>query len=698
MHAEVKVVAPSNVKNLLTQRILARPFDADPYLKDLLDDTLVRRHSVVQRIWRSPVLSEWLKSAIKEHGGSRANLHAAKHRFESYATPLGVMLQELDQFLDVAQKIGDQRQGSKEHGDFVDWLRGLDEERLVQLGMIADCSDEMLVSTREVDDENVDTSKMHDAIQGLLCRLDALFNKKACLKLPGYTKHVIDTLKKQRLVFVGGQDGVRSIGGRNLDEALRHCLSRMSAYTALVADVASTEFPDFELFCSFKIFNLEHANRNRSLNNEESDIALQRLAQALNVNLAALEEQYHRMRQCALQKLQDCPDIGNKAAWQLAVRHTKPCAAKADGKWKLDALLPVLWRYVGWTAATSGVEQNFSKALRAIGPQRGSLTDEHEELALRLTVYKPDKQEKALIVANARCIWANHYGAPRQQSGAGRCDRGVLRPNFSTRSAVSWLRTRRAAAREAGILVGDASGLSAAAGAGWTEGHDKERTFQAKKRQKKEIQALADGFLLPGEVQPELHAALVERTSKDAKADAEAKRAHRKRQLMNTRAKLNLKAGMAACISAPDDGGLLVAMLTSKGLRLEDELSVNTQVLIVADPSNLTKQQKWTAALVGLLVCSPASVLGDSGPFLKYKPAVYAGQRLHLTDAFKAKHVGLTKLLKDACGLQRSTLKLARNDSGKKVVVLGGNRPKSRKASKYLKSIMKIVRHESRAR
>ena len=140
---------------------MKRPFDADPYLRDLLEETITRRHSVVQRIWHSDMLSARLKRRIKENTesptGNSANLNAAKHRFESYAAPLGRSLQHLEEFLDVVQEICDERGSSKEGCDCWDWLQGLTNEKMYQLAMLADCSDELLVATREMDQEDLDT-------------------------------------------------------------------------------------------------------------------------------------------------------------------------------------------------------------------------------------------------------------------------------------------------------------------------------------------------------------------------------------------------------------------------------------------------------------------------------------------------------------------------------------------------------------
>ena len=135
---------------------------------------------MVQRIWNSPVLSARLKVRIKSledsKVGTAANLKAAKHRFESFAAPLGRMLLHLEEFLDLVQETCDMRGDSKEADDCQSWLAGLDEEKLLQLAMLADCSDEILVATRGMDFEDVDTSTMHATARDLLDRLDALFN------------------------------------------------------------------------------------------------------------------------------------------------------------------------------------------------------------------------------------------------------------------------------------------------------------------------------------------------------------------------------------------------------------------------------------------------------------------------------------------------------------------------------------------
>ena len=684
-------------------RILKRPFDADAYLSDLLNETVVRKSSVVQRIWNSLLLSSRLTRKIRDSegpGGRAANLKAAKHRFESFAAPLGRMLLHLDAFLELMQEVSDERAKSQEGQDCWNWLQGLDQEKLCQLGMLADCADEILVATREVDAEDVDTSTMHKGAKSLLGRLDALFNKRQCLGL-GYTQHVIECLKRQHC-FIGPEGQLLLIGGSTLEVSLNNCFRRMRAYCALVADVVATEFPDYELFCAFSLFDLTpQAHQQLERVNDETVSNLQRLSQAFNVNSSALQDQWHRLKYVANEHFTSKAGISNKIAWQLAVQSCQRHHMTRHS-WNMEALLPVLWRFVGWTAATSGVEQNFSKALRSIGLQRGSLTPANEETAIRFAVFKPTPDEVIELISKARELWAAHYGAPRTAAAAGhRCDKGVPKRKLQTtdsapaddavRTEAAWLRKRRNAARDAGQRLGDASALSVSVAKhepGWTSGHEDEHQFQKKKRAKKELHAYEDGLLLPHEIRDNMAEDLREMKAKQRKDDAKKKHDRTK---CSSRAKtLTLKAGSRA-FSATDDQNVH-ARLLSRGCVVGD-LGLNTQIIIVQDPTSLNKQQLWIAVLTGALVCSVESVLGLTGPFLQYEAAIEKPRKIHMTPEFQTKHRTIAGLIRDACQIPTSEWKLY-NHSGNKRTSLGGDQ--GLKASKFLKSICKISRKESR--
>jgi hypothetical protein len=488
-----------------------------------------------------------------------------------------------------------------------------------------------------------------------------------------------------------------SIGGNCLQVSLDKCYSRMKVYTALVADVVATEFPDYELFGAFGVFDVTSLGRalHENVVSDDASASLERLAQAFGVQLAALRDQWLRVRHMAHREYVTLPGICNKAAWQLAVRSVQHHGA-TKLRWNMDALLPVLWRFVGWTAATSGVEQNFSKALRAIGPNRGSLTAAHEEMMVRFAVYKPSAQESEDLIVKARAIWSKHYGAPRQIS-KNRCDKGVPRPrdSMTPTTEADWLRKRRNAAKEAGRRLGDLKALTiegAMQDPGWTAGHDDEHTFQVKKRAKKELQALEDGLLLQREIRDDMEEALIKTKQANRKADRDAKRKFNARSAKANA--LQLKAGSQVWMETDDDA--VQRAVLSKGCRIASELSVHIHVLVVADPTQLSKQQRWIAVLTGALVCSVESVCAATGPFIRYAAAIATRKRLFMSQDFQGKRSTITALIKEASNLHNSEWRVCQNapHDGAKCVKLGGHH--GMKAKSFLKSITKIRRKESR--
>jgi hypothetical protein len=242
---------------------------------------------------------------------------------------------------------------------------------------------------------------------------------------------------------------------------------------------------------------------------------------------------------------------------------------------------------------------------------------------------------------------------------------------------------------------------AAASGSGWTAGHDKEHSFQVKKRAKKELQALQDGVQLQHEIRPGMQEDLAEMTQRQAKTDAATKRKFMQRQDLRRTPKLRIKAGNVVCISVPEFADDLARVLLSKGCNLVDQLSLETQVLVVSDPASLEKSQKWIAALSGVLVCSAEAVLSvDSdngiGPWLQFSPAIERKRKLHLTEEFWAKNGMISNLLRDACQLPGSHWTISAAAGVKGCTVLGGEGGKSAKT--FLKSITNVCRALSRAR
>ena len=89
------------------------------------------------------------------------DLSGAKHRYDSYAKPLGRCCLYLPAVLAMAQSVVDERgQATSEGRGCLRLLNFISEARLILLGMVADASDESLAFVRFLDDESCDKSSL----------------------------------------------------------------------------------------------------------------------------------------------------------------------------------------------------------------------------------------------------------------------------------------------------------------------------------------------------------------------------------------------------------------------------------------------------------------------------------------------------------------------------------------------------------
>ena len=77
-------------------------------------------------------------------------------------------------------------------------------QHAVQLAMLADAADEGMALTRFCDCEALDVAALSGRISAFLDRLVNLFGpNRACLTAPGYTKHMLETLKHPMTWMMG---------------------------------------------------------------------------------------------------------------------------------------------------------------------------------------------------------------------------------------------------------------------------------------------------------------------------------------------------------------------------------------------------------------------------------------------------------------------------------------------------------------
>ena len=91
------------------------------------------------------------------------------------------------------------RVGKQEGKGADDFLNFVNAERVLQLGMMADGSDEAFILIRVFDDENTDPAMQSDELWMFRRRLELLFGARAarCFSLPGYTKAACDFLESR---------------------------------------------------------------------------------------------------------------------------------------------------------------------------------------------------------------------------------------------------------------------------------------------------------------------------------------------------------------------------------------------------------------------------------------------------------------------------------------------------------------------
>jgi hypothetical protein len=191
-------------------------------------------------------VQNYVTGAFKNSKG----LGAAKHRFESWAKPFAMAVMTLPALIRTAEEISITRAGKAEGKDADDFLIFLNAERILQLGMMADGSDEGVVLIRIFDDELTDPAMQADELWMFRRRLELLFGTgtSRCFSLPGYTKAACDFLESRVHVVKQRGKTITTFGGPgSIEQVKQTCLARMQEWVSLCDYIIAAEFPDFEL-------------------------------------------------------------------------------------------------------------------------------------------------------------------------------------------------------------------------------------------------------------------------------------------------------------------------------------------------------------------------------------------------------------------------------------------------------------------
>ena len=140
-----------------SRRAISRPWEADPFIKDVAW-MMARGRGSISRIVQNSlevrrVFSGYVQSST--NGTIKAavtNMRAACHRFESFQKPIGRCCLHLRACIRTALYVaGNLTTDASDRAN--EWLRWLDSEKCLQLAMMADASDQAMALTRLLDSE-----------------------------------------------------------------------------------------------------------------------------------------------------------------------------------------------------------------------------------------------------------------------------------------------------------------------------------------------------------------------------------------------------------------------------------------------------------------------------------------------------------------------------------------------------------------
>ncbi len=101
---------------------------------------------------------------------------------------------------------------------------------------------------RLMDDESVDPAIMNHEVKQYVRTNDLLFGDEAkCLTTFGYTRAMLETLKKPLVWSIAGRTYNVGFEGGVPSVIIDRCLDRMRCWVKLMKSIVAVEFPSFEI-------------------------------------------------------------------------------------------------------------------------------------------------------------------------------------------------------------------------------------------------------------------------------------------------------------------------------------------------------------------------------------------------------------------------------------------------------------------
>ena len=245
-----------------SKRLVSRGWGVDPYLNKVMGMYARDRASIARTIQNSNIIrlkfKQYIATSFKMVSRTASNMRAAKHRFESLQKPFGRTVL----FCYPAIRTGlwtYQTRDDQSSANAKIWLEYVDTENALQAAMMADASDQTIVLSRLLDDEDVDPAILNHEVRQYVQTNELLFGDSAkCLTAFGYTRAMMDTLSKPLVWTIGSK--TYSIGkqGGVPAEIIERCLGRMRCWLKLMKSTVAAEFPSFEVASVWHLADVEH--------------------------------------------------------------------------------------------------------------------------------------------------------------------------------------------------------------------------------------------------------------------------------------------------------------------------------------------------------------------------------------------------------------------------------------------------------
>lgn len=309
-----------------------------------MDKCILSSSSITQRIEHSNTFSDvFAKFCSKQESsvdGSRIkNLKGQKNRFASFSKPLGRCCLFLDSVISTANWIAVQRRGGEEAHDALSFLDFLNEERCLMLSLMAEAADECVSLIRVFDTEAYDVASIHWEISAFVNRLNYLFCEEGVWEI-GYVKEMLQYLRRQR-AFIDSHGNPKTLGGPNVLIDRKSCLNRLQMFVNLACETLRSEFPDYDIICSFSVFDLQ----SKKSNTVETSKRLERLSQVCSVDKVKFRDEYFDIRPMALHEFSK--GSSGVDAWLTTVQRLETKQAAVRKVHPTSTIRQVLIRYLG---------------------------------------------------------------------------------------------------------------------------------------------------------------------------------------------------------------------------------------------------------------------------------------------------------------------------------------------------------------